>query len=184
MKHIGIVLSLCLLLTGCFTPSIPTGTSIKPESLNDSGVVIVGMNSALPGTWSKWSYSDGKVNAIFGSLFFSAVNSTPPANNGFVVMKVSSTSAGTRFGPATFGNGSRYFKYCRRMMLPTVEVKPGEVLYVGDINATQTGSLLKVQYGYDYEKAEQFVRTHHPELIDKLQGRRFILYPISSLPAC
>ena len=176
--------SISMLVSGCQSANMRPGEHVKLEDLSDAGIVVVGMNSPLPSRWGKWAYSDGKVNAIVGRAFFSTTNVSPPSN-GFIVMKVGSTSPGMRFGPSVFSYvGNKYFKYCSGMRLPSLEVKAGEVIYGGNINANMKGESLFLNYDYDFDAARKFIAQYYPDLSSKLQEKRFSLYRIGSLPNC
>lgn len=179
---------LCLgWLAACSTRGAPPNPSVGNDTLDDSAIVIVGLETPLQSTWGPWTYSDfsGTVNGVLGGKVTRTLNTNPPTQ-GFVLMRVQPPLRNERFGPMEFtpADNSYRFRYCKGRKVPTVEIHRGDVVYAGTLAIDAHNGQLYLRTTFDMAGARRFVQANYPALASRLQGQPFVYYEVKSEPGC
>lgn len=174
-------------LAACSTKGIPPNPPVTQDTLEDSAIVIVGLDTPLQSTWGPWTFSEytQTVNGVLGGKLTRTLNSNPPTR-GFIAMRVSPPMRNERFGPLEFtpADNSYRFRYCKGRKVPTVQVRAGDVVYAGTLMLEARNGQIYLRTAFDMAGARAFVAANYPSLADKLQGQPFTYYEVKSEPGC
>ena len=168
-------LALCLALAACGSP----GRSLieLPAGQNRANVatLVIGLDSVTDSKWRQWRYAkaDNSVSKQADDRVL-----TLPAARHFMLVEISASDT-TRFGPEYFFEGSaHYFTYCAGQNLPAMAVKPGEVIYFGDVIVRDIKGKLALDYAQDFAQAKRFIARDYPDLLPRLKARPLQFYKV------
>lgn len=159
------------------------GEAVAQADLAEYGFVVVGVKSAGDKLYEVGSLAwkpmtveqDGKVTPSF----FAIKNTSSRHGGPYAVMKVSAMPENTVLGLTEVYGFQAKKTFCGGELIPVISVKPGEVIYAGDVHAITQGRKLSFKYFYGIDAARSFVQARFPELAERMQGRQFVFRRIS-----
>lgn len=176
-----LVLSGCIWLAGC-NATTQSQLVVPGKTAAQTATLIIGLDTPLSSRWHAWNYSSADNSVLEHAADDFEVTGMPAHHGLIAVQVVPGDPQTTRYGPADFTlKGASYFQYCSGQKLPAITLKPGDVVYAGDIHMwwTDHGDV-GMRFSHDFDRATQFVKRNYPELAARLQDRPFGYFVISA----
>jgi hypothetical protein len=107
--------------------------------------------------------------------------------DGYIVFRVRPKAAGEHYGivhvlPEGVGLGVPTLSPCDGADTATFEIKPGQVVYVGDVRYVGTQERMRPRYSFNLAAAQEFIDQNYPRLKRPLTTSRFEIMQVGSMP--